>query len=317
MAISLSQGLRNSVYALGDITSQIDVANKRLATGRKINTALDGAGAYFRSEGYRKDSRDLQGLLDSYNTALNAINKTNETYTGIRKLVESAQALARQAANLGSTDAQRNELGKQAAELLTQASRLASDANFGGIDLLQQGAVTTGLGTTVITNISTGTAQTSVTVAARDTRFGVATGLASGGAVAAEKNLASANNGFTVAAGANDSELVTYTATAADQWNDATNGTARLTAFINFTQNVLNGIQAAASIVSTQASTIQIRQDFTKAWARTASEAADFLVLADINEEGANLTALQTKQQLSVTALSLAGRSDQAILRLF
>ena len=44
---------------------------------------------------------------------------------------------------------------------------------------------------------------------------------------------------------------------------------------------------------------------------------ADNLVLADANEEAANLLALQTRQQLSQTALSLASQADQAVLRLF
>ena len=49
----------------------------------------------------------------------------------------------------------------------------------------------------------------------------------------------------------------------------------------------------------------------------TLQTGADNLVLADTNEEGANLLALQTRQQLSTTALSLAAQADQAVLRLF
>ena len=44
---------------------------------------------------------------------------------------------------------------------------------------------------------------------------------------------------------------------------------------------------------------------------------ADALILADSNEEAANMLALQTRQQLSSTALSLASQADQAVLRLF
>jgi flagellin-like hook-associated protein FlgL len=58
------------------------------------------------------------------------------------------------------------------------------------------------------------------------------------------------------------------------------------------------------------------RQDFNKGAIANLTDGADLLTLADINEEGAALTSLQTKQQLSVTALSLANQSDQAILRL-
>ena len=64
-------------------------------------------------------------------------------------------------------------------------------------------------------------------------------------------------------------------------------------------------------------STVQIRQDFTKAMINTLHTGADNLTLADTNEEGANLLALQTRQQLSTTALSLASQADQAVLRLF
>jgi len=49
----------------------------------------------------------------------------------------------------------------------------------------------------------------------------------------------------------------------------------------------------------------------------TLQTGADNLVLADTNEEGANLLALQTRQSLSTTALSLSAQADQAVLRLF
>jgi flagellin len=49
----------------------------------------------------------------------------------------------------------------------------------------------------------------------------------------------------------------------------------------------------------------------------TLRSGADGLVLADSNEEGANLLALNTRQQLAQTALALASQADQAVLRLF
>ena len=44
---------------------------------------------------------------------------------------------------------------------------------------------------------------------------------------------------------------------------------------------------------------------------------ADKLVLANITEEGANLVALQTRQQLGISSLSFAGNSEQSVLSLF
>ena len=62
---------------------------------------------------------------------------------------------------------------------------------------------------------------------------------------------------------------------------------------------------------------MQIRQDFTKNLDNALQTGADSLVLADPNEEGANMLALQTRQQLSTAALSLSAQADQAVLRLF
>ncbi len=86
----------------------------------------------------------------------------------------------------------------------------------------------------------------------------------------------------------------------------------------------ITSLDTALSTLRTQASkfgsnltTVQTRQDFTKNLINTLQTGADNLVLADTNEEGANLLALQTRQQLSTTALSLSAQSDQAVLRLF
>ncbi len=77
---------------------------------------------------------------------------------------------------------------------------------------------------------------------------------------------------------------------------------------------VISELDTALSTLRTQASkfgsnltTVQTRQDFTKNLVNTLRTGADNLVLADTNEEGANLLALQTRQQLSTTALSLVG----------
>ena len=86
----------------------------------------------------------------------------------------------------------------------------------------------------------------------------------------------------------------------------------------------LDNLDASLTTLRTQAAafgsnltTVQTRQDFTKNLINTLQTGADNLVLADTNEEGANMLALQTRQSLSTTALSLANQSSQAVLRLF
>ena len=80
---------------------------------------------------------------------------------------------------------------------------------------------------------------------------------------------------------------------------------------------MLTSLRAIASQLGSQLSVVQTRQDFTKNIVNTLTVGADNLVLADSNEEGAKLLALNTRQQLSQTALSLASQADQGVLRLF
>jgi len=62
---------------------------------------------------------------------------------------------------------------------------------------------------------------------------------------------------------------------------------------------------------------LQARLDFTEQYVNVLEEGAGKLTLADITEEGANLVALQTRQQLGINGLSFAGQSEQNILALF
>ncbi|KND19189.1 ABC transporter substrate-binding protein [Pannonibacter phragmitetus] len=81
--------------------------------------------------------------------------------------------------------------------------------------------------------------------------------------------------------------------------------------------NTLSLLRSQASEFGTNLSTVQIRQDYTKTMINTLQEGAGKLTLADTNEEGANLLALQTRQQLASTSLSFASQADQTVLSLF
>ncbi|MCB1556911.1 MAG: flagellin [Alphaproteobacteria bacterium] len=82
-------------------------------------------------------------------------------------------------------------------------------------------------------------------------------------------------------------------------------------------RTALESVRNFGSTLANDLSIIQTREDFTKSLINTLTEGSDKLTIADQNEEGAKLLALQTRQQLGVTSLSLASQSQQSILRLF
>jgi flagellin len=69
--------------------------------------------------------------------------------------------------------------------------------------------------------------------------------------------------------------------------------------------------------LSNKLSTVTIRQDFTDKMINTLEDGAANLTNADLNEEGANLLMLQTRQSLGTTSLSMASQAAQSVLRLF
>ncbi|MGE0339269.1 MAG: flagellin, partial [Xanthobacteraceae bacterium] len=92
---------------------------------------------------------------------------------------------------------------------------------------------------------------------------------------------------------------------------------ANVTAAIAQLDAATAALRAQASAFGSNLSIVQARQDFTKNLINVLQLGADNLVLADSNEEGANLLALQTRQSLSTTSLSMAAQADQNVLRLF
>ena len=81
--------------------------------------------------------------------------------------------------------------------------------------------------------------------------------------------------------------------------------------------NAVSALRTEAQKLASNLSTIQIRADFTDHMVNTLTNGADKLVLADMNEEGANMLMLQTRQALGTTSLSLSSQAAQAVLRLF
>ena len=81
--------------------------------------------------------------------------------------------------------------------------------------------------------------------------------------------------------------------------------------------SAINAIRNYSSELGNNYNIITTRQDFTESLTNVLTEGADKLTLADMNEESANMLALQTRQQLAINSLSLASPASQSILKLF
>jgi flagellin len=269
--IVLSAGVRANLLQLQQTSDLITQTQTRLATGKRVNSALDNAINFFTAQGLDNRANDLSSLLDSMSNAINTIQAANNGITSITKLVQSAQALTSQANQTTDTNV-RATLASQFDALVDQIGQLATDSGFNGVNLLAGDTLT-------VTFDETAASSTDIV------------GVDYTDATAAPLSIANSANAWA--------------------------GSADITAASDALSAALTSLRAESQTLSANLSTVQIRQDFTKATINTLQTGSADLTLADSNEEGANLLALQTRQQLSTTALSLAAQADQNVLRLF
>ncbi|MBI2353838.1 MAG: flagellin [Deltaproteobacteria bacterium] len=94
-------------------------------------------------------------------------------------------------------------------------------------------------------------------------------------------------------------------------------GTAGLNTQSAMLDTAINNLRTQSKSLSANLNIITTRQDFTDKMISTLQTGADNLTLADMNNEGANMLMLQTRQSLGTTALSMSSQAAQSVLRLF
>lgn len=101
--ITLSVGVRQSLSAIKSTSASQQQQQLKLATGKRVNSALDNPVNFFTSSSLSNRARDLSSLLDSIGQGVKVIEAADKGIKALTKLVESAQASARQALQSTST----------------------------------------------------------------------------------------------------------------------------------------------------------------------------------------------------------------------
>ena len=390
--VVLSTGVRANLLALQQTTDLITTTQTRLATGKKVNSALDNATNFFMANSFQTSVTNLNTLLDQMNLAQRTLDQANNGITEITNLLGTAkgtlsQALAASpstalltgtAANLtgattflslgfANTDVITISDGTTNTTTFTAASTQTVQAllnfiNAGGNTgnnkdraelagdgrILLEGA-TGAAAITITTNSASTTALQNLGFNAIATVGTINNTAASTGVTSSSRTSLAAQfdalrtqidqlaadssfNGVSlinnqsltvimnqtattklVVAGVSDTSAGLGVAASANTFQDNYD----INVAINNINTALATLQSQASTYTANVAVIQDRTDFTKQTINTLQTGINDLTLADANQEGASLLALQTRQSLSSTALSLATQADQNVLRLF
>ena len=388
--VNISASIRTNLLSLQNTNRLFARTSERLATGLKINSALDGASAFFTARSLLNRANDLAGLKDGIALAIQNLKTADTGIESLISLVEQAKSLADQA--------------KEAGTNLTKVSGIAASTTAtGGALVLSVFGGLTGLitadslrikldgGTELTIVVTVGTTFTSLAAAidAADSSltatFNATTRKIEITAVAGKVLTLTdgTNNPVADIFGANVSSgvAITFGATGSgsttaslevdfkkvlDQIDllvkdasfkgvnlingqdltvtiNETNTTLTITSATLNTTNLgfdlqattdftvtadidiaisqstaaLSTLRKQASSFSTDLGILQTRESFTNELVSSLKTGAGLLVDANLEEESANLLALQTRQALGTTALAFANQAQQSILSLF
>jgi flagellin len=199
---------------------------------------------------------------------------------GINNLIAQAKSLAQSAMSSGVTDA--GTFASQYSSVMTQINQMSVDSGYKGVNLLQSGSLTV--------EFAPAASQSTLSL----TGFGDSSG------------------SFNVTG------LTAEVSAAGGTWVSGSSvATAAIQTSINNLETATNTLRSESKRLSNNLSIITAREDFTSQMINTLSDGAAKLTDADMNEEGANMLMLQTRQALGTTSLSLASQAAQSVLRLF
>lgn len=276
-SVALTAGMRANLISMQQTEKLLERTQGRLATGLKVQSALDDPINFFAARGHTQRASDLEYRKDGMSEGIQLLKAADAGIEGVLDLIAAAKSLAQSALSAESTT-EINSLEAQYTAMLTQIDDLADDSGYKGVNLMGGTAET-------LTVYFDESGNSSITLTGFD---GSSTGLG-------------------------------LTTVATDDWNTGA-GVGDQTAIdadITLLDAARTTLRSQAKTFSNNTSTVTIRQEFTTNMIATLQDGAAGLTEADMNEEGANMLMLQTRQALGTTSLSIASQAAQSVLRLF
>lgn len=284
--VTLSSSIRSNLLSLQKTGDLVNRTNGRLSTGLKVASAIDDAVAYFQAKGLSDRANDMGARKDGIDQGISSLKSAISGLESAEKILTQMKGVALSAKS--ATGAEKKDLQAQFSTLATQMNKLVNDASYQGLNLL-----------------NSTTAKLKVEFSEKSSAYMQIDGVNIQTSQLAGLN-AQASLAATVLAGVAWSVIGTSVA-----------GVSVLDSVVRGVDSAVTKVRSNTKALGTNVAILQTRLDFTKAYVNNLQEGSEKLTLADLNEEGANLVSLQTRQQLGIQALSFAGEQEQGVLSLF
>jgi flagellin len=284
---------------LNQINRDLDTTQDRVSTGLRVTGALDDASNFAIAQGIRTEISAISSVIQGLNNAKGIGKVALAGLTGISNLLIDMRGKLTELANEGITQEQRDILVNDYGEMLDQALDFANNAEFNGVNLLNENA---GVDTQILSNLQGDTLTLS---GAKNGSFwqnpgdghSMQTWITS--TKGALSDLRNGGSGFTAAEVA-QRELEVNVGDGVTYYDDLDAAVRRYTG------------RLAAEVRA-----LDLQTSFLESLSDATEEGLGNIVDADLARESATLTAVQVQQQLSTQTLGIANQRPQTLLGLF
>ncbi len=276
-SINVNNGSILALQNLNTTANSLATVQNRISTGLAVASAKDNGAIWGIAQNSRASTSALDSVKQSLQRAQSTVDVAVSAGQTISDLLNQIKSKALAGADTSLDTVSRKALNTDVTALIGQIQKIVSTADFNGTNIIK----TNGASIYALANAS-GSSKLTVQ--------GLLLGI--GGT-------------------SNNTTGITFTATAS-----FTTATTAAT-FLSLVNTSITQVNASVAKLGTGANALTTHLNFVSNLQDTLTQGIGNLVDADVAKESANLTALQTKQQLGVQALSIANSSKSALLGLF
>ena len=286
-SINFNANATAALQTLRDVNSRLNSTQSAVSSGLKVGSAKDNVAYWSISTSMKSDNKALGAATDALGVGA---AKVDTAYAAMDSAIDVVNEIKAKLVTASESSVDKDQVNLEVKKLQEQLSAIGQAASFNGENWMVTGSKTTVVDGFIRKDDGTVKINTADFEAASYALFStISGGVGSGGILSA---------------------VMTIELTSA-----ATQG--KIDSFLTTVETALKSLTKGAAALGALSTRIDMQQKFAGKISDAMDAGISRLVDANMEEESARLSALQTQQQLAVQSLSIANSSSQSILSLF
>ena len=292
-SINTNTSAMAALQTLRNVNNKLENTQNHVSSGFKVASAKDNASYWSIATTMRSDNAAVGAASDALGIGA---AKVDVAYAGVQSAIDVVTEIKSKLVTANESSTDMSKIMDEVKQLQAQLKSVAESASFNGENWLMGGATATK--SVVTAFVRTGSGSSNVQVSTETVTTG---------------NFALFGMG---SSGTADVSTGVLASVASINLTESSGASAIATALADV-ETALSKLTTGAATLGSLSSRIDLQMDFASKLSDAIESGVSRLVDADMEEESAKLSALQTQQQLAIQSLSIANSSSQNVLSLF